>query len=204
MRTIRIIEHISLDGVIQGPGGPEEDPANGFNHGGWSFPHHSDEAGAAINAAQGKGFDLLLGRKTYDIFGGYWPKYKGPMADSLNSARKYVATHRPESLAWGPAEGLGTDIVDGIGRVKAGNGPDLIVWGSSTLAPLLIAEGLADEVLLLVFPVLIGRGKRIYSDAVNPSELALVDSKTTSSGVILSRYRPAGPMRVGTFSQEPA
>ena len=107
MRTIRIIEHISLDGVIQGPGGPEEDLSNGFNHGGWAFPHHGDEAGAAIDAAQGQGFDLLLGRRTYDIFASYWPHQSGPMADSLNGAKKFVATHRPESLAWGPVEALG-------------------------------------------------------------------------------------------------
>ncbi len=203
MRTIRIIEHISLDGVIQGPGGPEEDPANGFSHGGWAYPHHGDEAGAAIDAAQGNGFDLLLGRKTYDIFAGYWPKHSGLMADSLNRARKHVATHRPESLAWGPVESLGPDIAQGIAKLKAGDGPDLIVWGSSTLTPLLIAEGLADEVLLMVFPVLIGRGKRIFSDVVDPSELKLVESKVTAAGVVLSTYRPAGPMRTGTFAEEP-
>jgi dihydrofolate reductase len=199
MRTIRIIEHISLDGVIQAPGGPEEDPANGFDHGGWAFPHHGHEAGAAIDAAQGSGFDLLLGRKTYDIFGGYWPKQEGPMADSLNAARKYVATHRPDSLDWGPVEDIGTDIAKGIAKLKAGRGPDLIVWGSSTLTPMLIAQGLADEVVLMVFPVMIGRGKRIFSDAASPSELKLVDSKTTASGVILSTYKPAGRMRAGSF-----
>jgi dihydrofolate reductase len=199
MRTLRIIEHISLDGVIQGPGGPEEDPENGFNHGGWAFPHHGDQAGAAIDAAQGTGFDLLLGRKTYDIFGSYWPKQEGPMADSLNAARKFVATHRPKSLDWGPVEDLGPDLAAGIRKVKAAGGPDLIVWGSSTLTPMLIAEGLADEVVLLVFPVLIGRGKRIFSDLVQPSELSLIESKATPSGVVVSTYQPAGAMRTGSF-----
>ncbi len=204
MRTIRIVEHISLDGVIQGPGGPEEDPGNGFNHGGWAFPHHDPATGEAIDKAQGKGFDILLGRKTYDIFARYWPHQSGPMAESLNAARKYVATHRAESLSWGPAEALDTDMADGIRRIKAGNGPDLIVWGSSTLTPMLIAQGLADELLLLVFPVMIGQGKRIFSDAAFPSELKLIDSKATASGVVLSTYRPAGPMRTGSFSEEPA
>ena len=199
MRTIRIIEHISLDGVIQGPSGPGEDRENGFEHGGWAFPHSSAEGGAAIDKAHGTGFDLLLGRKTYDIFAGYWPKQQGPTADSLNGARKFVATHRPESLDWGPAEGLGSDIAAGIRKVKAAGGPDLIVWGSSTLTPLLIAEGLADEVVLLVFPVMIGRGKRIFSDAVDPSELKLVDSRATSTGVVISTYKPAGAMRTGSF-----
>jgi len=200
MRKIRIIEHISLDGVIQGPGGPEEDPANGFSHGGWAFPHHDDEGGAAIDRAQGKGFDLLLGRTTYDIFARYWPKEHGPMADSLNGERKYVATHRPESLGWGPAESLGPDIVAGIARVRQAGGPDLIVWGSSTLTPILIAEGLADEVMLMVFPVMIGRGKRIFSDVVQPSELKLKASRITPAGVVMSTYEPAGPMRTGSFS----
>ena len=199
MRTIRIIEHISLDGVIQGPGGPGEDPSNGFTHGGWAFPHSSEEGGAAIDKAHGQSFDLLLGRKTYDIFAGYWPKQSGPMADSLNSASKFVATHRPESLAWGPVESLGTDIAAGIAKVKAGEGPDLIVWGSSTLTPLLISEGLADEVVLLVFPVMIGRGKRIFSDLVRPSELTLIESKATPTGVVISTYKPAGAMRTGSF-----
>jgi dihydrofolate reductase len=203
MRRIRIIEHISLDGVIQGPGGPEEDPSNGFDHGGWAFPFHGEETGAAIVAAQGQGFDLLLGRKTYDIFGGYWPKRQGPMADSLNRARKFVATHRAESLAWGPVESLGADIGAGIRKVKAAGGPDLIVWGSSTLTPMLIAEGLADEVVLLVFPLMIGRGKRIFSDLAGASALRLLSSKATPEGVILSTYAPAGPMRTGTFGAEP-
>lgn len=199
MRTVRIIEHVSLDGVVQAPGGPEEDRENGFDCGGWAFPHASEEGGAAIDKAHGKAFDLLLGRKTYDIFAGYWPKQSGPMADSLNGAKKFVATHRPESLTWGPVEGLGSDIAAGIARVKAGEGPDLIVWGSSTLTPLLIAEGLADEVVLLVFPVLIGRGKRIYSDLVQPSGLALIESKATPTGVIISTYKPAGALRVGSY-----
>lgn len=199
MRTIRIIEHVSLDGVIQAPGGPGEDPEGGFDFGGWAFPHHGEDSGAAIDRAQGRGFDLLLGRKTYDIFAGHWPKQEGPMADSLNGAKKFVATHRPESLGWGPVESLETDIAAGIAKVKNAGGPDLIVWGSSTLTPILIAEGLADEVLLLVFPVLIGRGKRIFSDVVPPTELHLIESKATPSGVILSTYKPAGAMRTGSF-----
>jgi dihydrofolate reductase len=197
MRKIRIIEHISLDGVIQAPGGPNEDPP--YPYGGWSVPHHDQAAGEAIVAGQGKVFDLLLGRRTYDIFSGYWPKQKGPMADSLNAATKYVATRRPDSLGWGPAEALGPDIVEGIRRVKAKNGPDLIVWGSSTLTPVLLEHELADEVLLLVFPVLLGTGKRLFSEGTPPRELALIGTKAVSSGVIISTYRPSGPLRTGSF-----
>ena len=135
MRKIRIIEHISLDGVIQAPGGPKEDPS-GFAYGGWTAPHDDPAAGEAIVAAHGEDFDLLLGRRTYDIWSGYWPKApKSPMADSINSATKYIATHRPKSLEWGPVEDLGADIVKGVRRVKEKDGPHLIVWGSSTLTP---------------------------------------------------------------------
>lgn len=199
MRKIRIIEHISLDGVIQAPGGPEEDP-NGFAHGGWSAPHDDPEGGKAIVEAHGEDFDLLLGRRTYDIFAGFWPKApKSPMSDSLNAATKYVATHRPKNLAWGPAEDLGADIVAGIRHIKAQSGPHLIVWGSSTLTPLLLEHGLADELVLLVFPVLLGTGKRIFSEGTPPREFKLVSSKAVGSGVIISTYKPNGPMRTGTM-----
>jgi len=199
MRKIRIIEHISLDGVIQGPGGPEEDLGNGFDHGGWAVPHHDQAVGEAIDAAQGTRFDLLLGRKTYDIFAHYWPRQSGAMADSLNAAHKYVATHRPDSLAWGPVDSLGADVAEGIRSLKSGEGPDMIVWGSSTLTPLLLHHGLADEVLLLVFPVLVGRGKRFFSDSSAPRELSLVKTEAATSGVLINTYRPAGPMRTGSF-----
>src|SRR5258708_39606942 len=151
MRKIRIIEHISLDGVIQAPGGPNEDD---YPYGGWAVPHHDDAAGEAIVAAQGDAFDLLLGRRTYDIFAGYWPKAKkSPMADSLNAATKYVATHRPDSLEWGPVGDLGADVMEGIRRVKSTNGPDLIVSRSSTLTSPLLRHGLVDQVVLLLHPL---------------------------------------------------
>lgn len=200
MRKLTIIEHISLDGVIQAPGGPQEDPAGGFAHGGWSVPHHDPAVGEAIMEAHGDRFDLLLGRRTYDIFASYWPKAEpSPMADSLNRATKHVVTHRPDSLDWGPAEAVGPDVVAGIGRAKAKDGPRLILWGSSTVTPVLLEHGLADEVLLLVFPVLLGVGKRLFADGAPPRELALTGSRAAASGVIISSYRPAGPLRTGSF-----
>ncbi len=123
------------------------------------------------------------------------------MADSLNGATKYVATHTPKSLTWGPAEALGADIVAGVRRIKAMDGPHLIVWGSSTLTPVLLEHELADEILLLVFPVLLGTGKRFFSDGTPPRELALVSTKAVSSGVILSTYKPNGPLRTGTMGE---
>ncbi len=202
MRKLKILEHISLDGVIQAPGGPEEDTSDGFKYGGWSAPHDDPEGGAAIVAAHGDNFDLLLGRRTYDIFSGFWPKApKSTMSDSLNAATKYVATHRPKSLEWGPAEDLGSDIVQGVRRIKEKSGPHLIVWGSSTLTPVLLEYELADEVMLLVFPVLLGTGKRLFAEGTPPRELALVSSKAVSSGVIISTYRPNGPLRTGSFGE---
>ena len=198
MRKIRIIEHISLDGVIQAPGGPGED--GDYSYGGCTVPRADPAVGEAIAAAHREAFDLLLGRRTYDIWSGYWPNAgKSPMADSLNAATKHVATHRPESLIWGPVEGLGQDTVEGVRRIKAKNGPDLIVWGSSTLTPVLLEHGLADEVLLLVYPVLLGTGKRFFSDGAPPRELALVGTKAASSGVVISAYRPSGSLRTGSF-----
>lgn len=201
MRKIRIIEQISLDGVIQAPGGPDEEPD--YAYGGWVVPHFGPEIGEAIESAQGKSFDLLLGRRTYDIFAGYWPNQDGPMADSLNAATKYVATHRPDSLKWRPVEDLGADIVEGVRGAKSKHGPDLIVWGSSTLTPVLLGRGLVDEVLLLVFPILLGKGKRFFSDNAEPRELALVSTKAASSGVLMNTYRPVGPLRTGSFDEPP-
>ncbi|MCW5755558.1 MAG: dihydrofolate reductase family protein [Phycisphaeraceae bacterium] len=204
MRTIRIIEHISLDGVIQAPGGPDEDKGGNFKHGGWIVPHSDPAVGEAIVAAHGNRFDLLLGRRTYDIWASYWPKIRGSsMADSLNAATKYVATHRPESLEWDPAEALGADIVGRLRRIKSEDGVDLIVWGSSTLTPVLLGHGLVDEVLLLVYPVLLGAGKRFFSDVAQPRGLALVNTKAASSGVLMNTYRPVGSFQTGSFTHPP-
>lgn len=195
MRKIRIIEHISLDGVIQSPGGRNED--GDYAHGGWTAPYRSADGREAVAEAQGSSFDLLLGRRTYDIWSGYWPKAgKSPLADGLNAAMKYVATHRPDSLGWGPVEDLGADIMEGVRRVKSTDGPDLIVWGSSTLTSALLDQGLVDEVVLLVYPVLLGRGKRLFSDSADPRGLALVSTKATSSGVLMNTYRHVGSLRI--------
>ena len=193
MRKIRIAEHISLDGVIQ-PGGPNED--SDYAHGGWTAPYRTAEGAAAVAETQGKGFDLLLGRRTYDLWASFWPKVKGgPFADSLNAATKYVATHRPDSLEWGPVGDLGADVMEGIRRVKSQDGPDLMVWGSASLTSALLEQGLVDEVVLVVYPVLLGRGKRCFSDSADPRELALVSSKATPSGVLLNIYRHVGSVR---------
>jgi dihydrofolate reductase len=193
MRRIRIMEHISLDGVIS-PSGRGED--SDYAHGGWTAPYRTTAGAEAVAEAQGSSFDLLLGRRTYDIWAGFWPKItSGPFAKGLNTATKYVATHRPESLGWGPVGNLGADIIDGVRRVKATDGPDLIVWGSSTLTSVLLKQELVDEVVLLTYPLLLGQGKRFFSENADPRELALVSSKAMSSGVLMNTYRHVGSLR---------
>ena len=194
MRKIRIFEHTSLDGVIS-PGGPGE-YRDDYANGGWTAAYRTPAGAAAVLEAHGTGFDLLLGRRTYDLWAGFWPKVKGgPFADSLNAATKYVATHRPDSLGWGPVGDLGADVMEGVRRVKSQDGPDLMVCGSATLTSVLLEQGLVDEVVLMVYPVLLGRGKRCFSDSADPRELALVSSKATPSGVLINTYRHVGSVR---------
>lgn len=198
MRTIRIIEHISLDGIIQAPGGPRED--GDYPYGGWIVPYSDPVIGEAILTAQGERFDLLLGRRTYDIWAGYWPSVReGRIAGGFNAATKFVVTHRPESLQWGPVEPVGADVVAGVGRIRATTGPDIIVWGSSTLTPALLGRGLVDEVVLITYPVLLGTGKRFFSGAVEPRALTLVGTRAGASGVMVNTYRPDGTLRTGSF-----
>jgi len=189
------MEHISLDGVVQSPGGRQEDPDGDFTHGGWSMRYKDKVIGEAIVAAHERSFDLLLGRHTYDIWAGYWPNvHEGPIANSFNAATKYVATHQPDSLGWGPAKNLGPDIAEGIRALKATEGPDLLLWGSSTLTSVLLENSLADEIVLIVYPVFLGKGKRFFSENAYPQELALVDSKVGKSGVFMNMYRYVGAL----------
>ena len=193
MRKIRIFAHISLDGMIS-PGGPNDDSE--FARGGWSAPYRSAGGAQMLAEAQGKGFDLLLGRTTYDLWASFWPKVTtGPFAEALNSATKYVATRRPDGLGWGPVKDLGTDVITGIRELKSQDGPDLLVWGSTTLTSMLFEQGLVDEVVLIVCPVFLGRGLRFFSENVSPQELALVSSQATPTGVLLNTYRYVGAIQ---------
>jgi dihydrofolate reductase len=187
MRKIKVFAHISLDGVIS-PGDEDTD----YSNGGWTASYRTPEGAAAVAEAQGTNFDLLLGRRTYDLWAGFWPKApSSPFADRLNAATKYVATDRPEGLEWGPVVNLGEDVAEGIRDLKASDGPDLVVWGSTSVTSLLFREGLVDEVVLMVIPVLLGRGKRFFSG--DPRGLALISSQTTPSGVLVNHYRYVGP-----------
>jgi dihydrofolate reductase len=192
MRKLKIMEHVSLDGVIQSSG--EDD----FPYADWTAPYRTPEGRDEVFAAHGGRFDLLLGRRTYDMWSGFWPKApSSPMADGLNAATKYVVTHRPDSLEWGPFEGLGPDIVESIQRIKSQAGPDLVLWGSSTLTSTLLEHGLADEAMLIVYPVLLGTGKRLFAEGTPPRSFELVSTKAMPSGIILSAYRFNGPLKTG-------
>ena len=189
MRTLKIIEHISLDGVIQSSG------EDNFPYVDWTVPYRSPAGRDALFAAHGTDFDLLLGRRTYDLWSGFWPTApSSPMTDALNAATKYVVTHRPESLQWGPFEGVG-DIVEGVSRIKSKGSKDLHLWGSSTLTSTLIEHGLADEVLLIVYPVLLGTGKRFFAEGTPPRSFEFVSTHATPTGVVLNTYKFAGPLK---------
>ena len=186
MRKLKIIEHISLDGVIQMTSGPEDD----FPYGDWTAPYRSPAGLQIVDEMYGKTCDLLFGRRTYDLLASFWPKApKSPMADRLNAATKYVVTHRPESLQWGPFEAIGSDIVDSVRRIKAKNGPNVVVPGSSTLISVLLDHGLADEVVLLVNPIVLGKGKRFFEGGSLPRGFALGSSRALPSGILVNVYK---------------
>ena len=191
MRKLTIVEHISLDGVIQHSADDGD-----FPYSDWTGPYRSPAGRDAMLAAYGEKCDLLLGRRTYDLWSGFWPKApSNPMGDRLNAAVKFVATHRPESLEWGPLEGVGPDLVECVRRIKLQGGPDLVLSGSSTLTSTLLDHGLVDEVLLAAYPVLLGRGKRFFAEGTEARSFELVSTQAFPSGIIFSTYKAAGPLK---------
>jgi dihydrofolate reductase len=191
MRKLRIIEHISLDGVIQHSADDDQ-----FPYSDWTAPYRTPAGRDAMLAAYGASHDLLLGRRTYDLWSGFWPRApSSPMADALNAATKYVVTHHPESLEWGPFEGVGADVVERVRRIKSQDGPDLVLSGSSTLTSALLEHGLADEVLLAVYPVLLGTGKRFFAEGTPARTFELLGTQMFPSGIIFSTYKIAGPLK---------
>ena len=199
MRRVVCAAFVSLDGVMQAPGGPEEDPTGGFRFGGWTFPYWDEVMGAAMGESFSRPFDLLLGRKTWEIFAAHWPYTGEEPAALFNNVTKYVATSSTEKLAWANSVRLEGDVPQAVARLKQSEGPDLLTQGSSVLVRSLLAAGLVDELSLLVFPVVLGRGKRWFGEETKPGELELVSSQVSTTGVIIARYRPAGPVRTGSF-----
>jgi dihydrofolate reductase len=199
MRKINVLTFMSLDGVMQGPGGPEEDTSGGFRHGGWSVGYFDDVVGQEMGKQMGHKFDLLLGRRTYEIFASYWPKVEGPDGEPINKATKYVATNRPLGEDWNTVR-LAGDVAEAIRKLKAGSGPELQVHGSATLIQTLLTHDLVDELWLKIFPVTIGSGRRLFADGTAYAGFELIESSASPSGVILAKYRRAGEVKSGSFA----
>jgi dihydrofolate reductase len=202
MRKLAVSTFLTLDGVMQAPGGPEEDPTGGFTHGGWSVNYWDDAMGQRMAEIMGKPFDLLLGRKTYEIFAAHWPHVSDPAADALNSATKYVASRTLDKVEWQNSFLLKGEVPDEVARIKKQTGPEIQVHGSSGLIQTLLEHDLVDELRLMVFPVVLGSGKRLFGDGAAPAGLKLVDSKTSSTGVLIATYERAGDVEYGTFALE--
>jgi dihydrofolate reductase len=195
MRKIIAITQVTLDGIMQGPGGPEEDPRNGFTQGGWAMPFVDEAAKRVIDETIAGDFDMILGRWTYQLFAAHWPKQgDNPIAKAFNKATKYVATRTLEQLDWKNSQRIGGDVVAALRRLKASEGPPLHLWGSSGLLQTLIAGDLVDEHRLWVFPVVVGLGRRLFESGVPPRRLSLVATGSTPSGVLFLTYRPTGPL----------
>jgi dihydrofolate reductase len=189
---------VTLDGVMQSPSGPEEDANDGFAYGGWQVPHSDDAVGEVVTGVMNDPFDLLLGRRTYEIFAAYWPFRKGAIADKFNAATKYVATSAPdEALTWSDTVPLRGDVAAKIAKLKEQEGPNLLVQGSSVLYQTLLENDLLDDLTLLVYPVVLGTGKRLFGTGTVPAAFELVSSRTSPTGVIVGSYRRSGDVQTG-------
>jgi dihydrofolate reductase len=201
MRKLMVTTFVSLDGVMQAPGGPGEDDEGAFALGGWSVNYWDEKMAEVMGAVMGSPFDLLLGRKTYDIFAAYWPHASEQAgAKPLNDATKYVVSRTHRTLEWGPSVLIEGDAAEGIAALKKEDGPELQVHGSGNLIQTLLRYNLVDEYRVWVFPLLIGSGKRLFSDGTIPAGLKLVDSTVSTTGVVIAKYAPAGDIVTGSFA----
>ncbi len=203
MRKLMVNTFLTLDGVMQAPGGPEEDDSGGFAYGGWSVNYWDELMGQVMTEAMSVPFDLVLGRRTYDTFAAYWPHAPEEAGGKpLNDATKYVASRSRPTLEWGPSVLIDGDAAEGIAELKKGDGPELQVHGSGNLIQTLMRHNLVDEYRLWVFPVVIGSGKRLFSEGTIPSALKLVDTKVSTTGVVIGTYEPAGEVVTGSFAPD--
>jgi dihydrofolate reductase len=201
VRRLIVSTFLTLDGVMQAPGGPEEDDSDGFAHGGWSVNYWDEQMGQVMGEAMSKPFDLLLGRRTYDIFASYWPNApEASGAKPLNDATKYVASRSHPTLEWNTSVLIEGDVADGIAALKQQDGPELQVHGSGNLIQTLLRHNLVDEFRLWVFPVVLGSGKRLFAEGTIPAGLKLIDSKVSTTGVVIGTYVPAGELVTGSFA----
>ncbi len=200
MRKLIVLSFISLDGVMQAPGGQEEDADGGFKYGGWTTPFWDEASHEVMLTQMGHDFDLLLGRKTFDIFAGYWPTKEGPIADPLNKANKYVATRSALKTEWKNSFRIEGDLAEGVRKLKSEDGPELQVHGSGNMIQTLLKNDLVDELWLKLFPVTLGTGKRLFADGAIPAAFELTECKATPMGVIVANYRRNGDVKTGSFA----
>jgi len=200
MRKLIVLTFVTMDGIMQAPGGPEEDEDGKFTQGGWSVGYWDKVMEGAMTEQMGHPFDLVLGRRTYDIFAGYWPTSKEPGADALNQAKKYVASRTPKNLTWENSVLLTGDIATEIKKIKAQTGPELQVHGSSNLIQTLLKNDLVDEFWLKIFPVTLGAGKRLFGSGTFPASFKLLESKFSPTGVIVATYVRNGNIKIGSFA----
>lgn len=198
MRKIIVLSFITLDGVMQGPGGPTEDPSGNFTYGGWTVPYFDEFLGQVMSEQMGKPFDLLLGRKTFEIFASYWPHHPEEGAE-INKATKYVASNTLQSHEWEKSVFLKGDVAEEIKKLKVGDGHDIQVHGSGELIQTLMKHDLVEEFWLKIFPVTLGMGKRLFDRGTIPAAYTLVDSKTSPNGVIIATLQRAGDVKTGSF-----
>ena len=202
MRKLIVLSFVTLDGVMQAPGAPEEDTSGGFRHGGWVAGYWDDVLAGVMSEQMRGPFDLLLGRKTYELFAAYWPKAGAdqPGGKELNGARKYVASTAPMKLDWANSTLITGDVVQGIKKLKESGGPDLQVHGSGNLIQTLLKNDLVDELWLKTFPIVLGSGKRLFSDGAVPGGFRLGGSKVTGTGVVIANYVRSGQVKTGSFA----
>ena len=201
MRKIIVLTFVSLDGVMQAPGGPEEDTSDGFKYGGWTFPYFDEFSGEVMGEQMTPPFDLLLGRKTYDIFASYWPKQSGEIAAPLNNATKYVVSGSSPKLDWEKSVLIEGDVVQKLKDLKQQDGPMLQVHGSGNLIQTLLKHDLVDEMWLKIFPVTLGSGKRLFAEGTMPAAFELTECKAAPSGVIFANYTRAGDVKTGIIGE---
>ncbi len=199
MRKIVVFTMLSLDGVMQAPGGPEEDPSEDFKYGGWTVPYADESFGPIFEKELSVPFDLLLGLKTYEIFAAYWPKQTGMVGDPFNKAKKYVVSGKGVDLTWKESILIDGDVVAKLKALKREDGPVFHVWGSSKLLQTLLKNDLVDELRLRVYPITLGAGKRLFAEGTIPAAFELIDSQALPSGVILANYKRAGEVKTGSF-----
>jgi dihydrofolate reductase len=198
MRKVLVLEHISLDGVIQAPGGPDEDTSGGFAYGGWIAPYSDPMLGTALSRQMSLPFDLLLGRKTFEIWAPYWPKH-ADIWPGVNTATKYVASNTMKSAEWQPSVFLKGDIADKVAKIKQQPGPDLHVWGSANLVQTLIKHDLVDTFWLMIYPITLGSGKRLFADGTMPMAFKVTESIITPIGVMVVNYERVAAVTTGSL-----